>query len=86
MGNASVIFFRPEPDTLARVHLSHRPTHLNSDDGTQEELRAWLSSRAFAPGEVSFKPRAVRSLTITLTSGYGEYGLSRITVHTPPQQ
>ena len=41
------------------------------DGGDPLAWRAWLSDRAYAPGEVSFAPRTVSTLRLTITDSRG---------------
>lgn len=80
----------PKPLRITTVRLFDRPNTrdwvrggtLYFSDGSTETLRAWLSNRALAPGEVSFKPKKVTWLKFAVDAADGDHaGLSEIEVY-----
>jgi len=83
----------PVPQRINKVRLFDRPSTgdwirggtLTFSDGSTEKLRAWLSNRAMAPGEVSFAKKTVDWLKFTVDAVDGEHaGLAEMEVYEAP--
>lgn len=79
-----------KPQRVSKVRLFDRPNTrdwirrgtLTFSDGSTEKLRASLSNRALAPGEVSFAEKEINWLKFTVDAADGDHvGLSEIEVY-----
>lgn len=82
-----------KPQRISKVRLFDRPSHaewirtgtLTFSDGSTEKLRAWLSNRALAPGEITFPEKKVKWLKFTVDTADGNHvGLSEIEAYANP--
>ncbi len=80
----------PKTQRISKVRLFDRPNQtdwvrggtLTFSDGSTEKLRAWLSNRALAPGEVSFPEKKIQWLKFTVDAADGNHvGLAEIEVY-----
>lgn len=80
-----------EPVEIGAIRLWDRPgledwvraARIRLSDGSEHRLRAWLSNRALAPGEVKTGRRRVRWAEVRILESDGVRGLSRIEALAP---